>query len=71
MNVWFELAPSATFELEGLVVSTDRDSSNGKYCHRLQFVDISDGDQESIAAYILEARRDALTSHSKGEPVNA
>lgn len=71
VRILFELNPSEQLEAEGRVIGTDPDSPKGKFYHHLEFLELDGAIRESIMAYILEARHEALTSHSEGEPVNA
>jgi methyl-accepting chemotaxis protein len=71
IKVWFELRLSQTIEVNARLVETDVDSPKGKFYHHVEFFEMDDGIREVILAFILEARRDALTSHSESGPVNA
>jgi methyl-accepting chemotaxis protein len=61
LTISFELQAGLSIELNGCVLATESDAGNSVRYHRVVFTTISDAVRDAILAYILEARRNALT----------
>jgi methyl-accepting chemotaxis protein len=62
-----ELRPTLTLEVRGRVVTSSYDKVHAVHVQRIAFGDIPDSVHESILAFILETRHDALMA--TGEPI--
>jgi methyl-accepting chemotaxis protein len=69
LRISFGLQHGVTIEVGGRVLATDSGARKSEYFHRVVFTTIGEEIRELILAYILEARRDALTT--RRDPVCA